>query len=301
MAFEAAPGWGNLPKGNFVPVVYSQKVLKFFRRVSVVEDITNTDYTGEIANFGDTVKIIKEPTITIADLKRGQRLETQWIDDDEIVMLVDQAKYFQFAVDDIETKQTHINWESLATESAAYSLKDDFDRRILTHIHDNYNVGDSDFEFGSTGSPLDVGFDAGETSPLAVMNRLARLMDDQNIPTENRWFVAPPVFWEQVQDENSKLISVDYATPGNIIRNGKVTSGEIRGFTCYKSNNLPNTATYNVALAGHMSAVATATQLADIEMFRSQEFFGDVVRGKHLYGRKVLRPEALVASHFTVD
>ena len=56
-----AAGYNNLPSGNWVPAVYSQKVQKFFRRASVVEDITNTDYAGEIENFGDTVNIVKEP------------------------------------------------------------------------------------------------------------------------------------------------------------------------------------------------------------------------------------------------
>ena len=68
MAFSTAAGYGNLPSGNFVPVIYSQKVLKFFRRASVAEAITNTDYSGEIENFGDTVNIIKEPTITVNSL-----------------------------------------------------------------------------------------------------------------------------------------------------------------------------------------------------------------------------------------
>ena len=62
MAFGTSAGYGNLPSGNFAPQIFSQKVLKFFRRASVAEDITNTDYTGEIENFGDTVNIIKEPT-----------------------------------------------------------------------------------------------------------------------------------------------------------------------------------------------------------------------------------------------
>ena len=66
MAFPASGGYSNLPNGNWSPVIYSQKVLKFFRTASVAEDITNTDYAGEIENFGDTVKIIVEPTITVS-------------------------------------------------------------------------------------------------------------------------------------------------------------------------------------------------------------------------------------------
>ena len=110
-----ASGYQNLPSGNWVPAVYSQKVQKFFRRASVVEDITNTDYAGEIENFGDTVKIIKEPTITVRDYARGQTVDTQILADDQITMTVDQGSYFAFKVDDIEERQSHVNFEALAT------------------------------------------------------------------------------------------------------------------------------------------------------------------------------------------
>jgi hypothetical protein len=81
-----------------------QKVQKFFRRASVVEDITNTDYAGEIENFGDTVNIIKEPTITVNDYARGQTVNTQTLADDQIQLTVDQGSYFAFKVDDIEER-----------------------------------------------------------------------------------------------------------------------------------------------------------------------------------------------------
>jgi hypothetical protein len=63
MAFPAAPGWGNLPNGNFSPVIYSKKVQLALRKKTVVGDITNSEYFGEIASMGDSVKIIKEPKI----------------------------------------------------------------------------------------------------------------------------------------------------------------------------------------------------------------------------------------------
>ena len=61
MAFQSAAGHSNLPNGNFSPVIYSKKVQMAFRKSSTVQDITNSDYFGEISAFGDSVKIIKEP------------------------------------------------------------------------------------------------------------------------------------------------------------------------------------------------------------------------------------------------
>lgn len=96
MAFNIATGYGNLPNGNFVPTIFSQKVLKFFRRASVVESITNTDYFGEIANYGDTVRIILEPHITIAPYVRGATLTPQDLPDADISLTVDKANAFSF-------------------------------------------------------------------------------------------------------------------------------------------------------------------------------------------------------------
>ena len=136
MAFTNATGYNNLAQGNFTPQIFSQKVQKFFRRASVVEDITNTDYAGEIENFGDTVKIIKEPTITVRDYARGQTVDTQILADDQITMTVDQGSYFAFKVDDIEERQSHVNFEALATSSGAYSLKKSYDYNVLKFIYD---------------------------------------------------------------------------------------------------------------------------------------------------------------------
>lgn len=264
-------------------------------------------YFGEIADFGDTVHIMKEPVLTIADYARGQTVNPQWLADDELTLTVDQAKYFSFVVDDIERKQAHLNWETLATSSGAYTLKNDFDDKILTYMAGQAlaaNVYGSDHATNS----IDVGYATNEVSPLAVLSRLSRLLDEQDVPEENRWVVASPLFWEVMADENSKLMGVDFTGDSSSrVRNGKITDGLIRGFTCYKTNNAPIGSTVGVSttggvvLAGHMSSTATASQIAKVEKLRSTQFFGDQVRGLHMYGRKTLRTEALAKCFYRVD
>jgi hypothetical protein len=131
MAVSRATGYTNLPNDNFIPEIYSQKVQKFFRTASVVEDITNTDYAGEIENFGDTVRIIKEPVVTVASYTRGSTINTQELADDQITLVVDQANAFAFKVDDIEERHSHINFESVASSSGAYALKNAYDQNII--------------------------------------------------------------------------------------------------------------------------------------------------------------------------
>ena len=134
MAFKTAAGYGNLPNGNFSPVIYSKQVQLAFRKKSVVEEITNSDYFGEISSMGDTVKIIKEPEITVKEYARGAQISPQDLDDEDFSLVVDKANYFAFKVDDIEEAHSHVNFSEMASNRAAYRLSDQFDQEVLGYL-----------------------------------------------------------------------------------------------------------------------------------------------------------------------
>ena len=298
----------------FLPAVYSKKVLNFFRKSSVVEGITNTDYAGEITAYGDTVRIIKEPEITVYQYERGQDVTATKLTDQEINLVVDTANAFKFIVDDIETSMSHVNFKEVASSSAAYALRDAYDQGVLVtmfsgvsasspnHILGSDNATDlAAGTFDGTGN-LDIGFASGEHDPIDVLSHMARLLDEANVPEEGRWFLANPEFYEQLVQTSSKLMSVDFNAGQGSIRNGLVSSGKLRGFDMYKTNNIA--ATSNAAgkcLAGHMSSTCTAQTIVNTEVIRDPESFGDIVRGLHVYGSKVLRPEALVSAFYGID
>src|SRR5210317_2164501 len=134
MAFASAGGYTNLPNGNFSSVIYSKKVQLAFRKSTVVGDITNSDYFGEIANQGDTVRIIKEPEISVSAYLRGTTIAPQDLTDNDFSLVVDQANYFAFKVDDIEEAHSHVNFQSLASDRAAYRLADQYDQEVLGYL-----------------------------------------------------------------------------------------------------------------------------------------------------------------------
>ena len=311
MAFGSAGGYGNLPSGNFTPQIFSQKVQKFFRRASVVEDITNTDYAGEIENFGDTVKIIKEPTITVQDYARGTAVSTQDLADDQITLVVDQGSYFAFKVDDIEERQSHVNFEALATSSGAYSLKRNYDFNVLKHIYDN--AATSAGNTGTDGSPIDG--DAAVDTLADVVSAAKTVLDGNDVPEENRWLVAPPAFFQQLRKAGAKLSDQSVLADGGAsqIRNGMVTDKPLFGFNMYMTNaiavssgNAANKtfgssgANEYAFLYGHMSAVATANHIAKTELIRDPDSFADIVRGLHVFGRKILRDDAVFSGVITI-
>jgi len=354
MAFKVASGYTNLPNGNFSPVIYSQKVQQAFRKSSVAESITNNDYFGEIANFGDTVRIIKEPEITVKAYSRGTTVTPQDLDDEDFTLTVDQANYFAFKMDDIEEAHSHVNFESMASDRAGYRLRDQYDQEVLGYLSgfkqsalntvadtandtvsgtkavstagSNELLSSMTLSKGSFGNitttsagdhsiPLAVrmpGATAVATAtatPLQVIARMARLLNVQQVDTAGRFLVVDPVFMELLSDEDSRLLNNDTADKGGLV-NG-ISIGNLHGFDVYVSSNLPSVGTgaatsgsgnqntnFGVLVAGHSSAVATASQINKVESYRDPESFADIVRGMQMYGRKILRPEGIVTAKY---
>jgi len=350
MAFSTASGYGNLPNGNFSPVIYSKQVQLAFRKSSIIEDVTNNDYFGEIANFGDSVKIIKEPEISVQAYSRGTQITAQDLDDEDFSLVVDKANYFAFKIDDIEEAHSHVNFMQMATDRAGYRLRDQYDQEVLAYLsgfkqsalHSNgdavnttvsgtkavttagsdellasMKLDASDFNGGTANQSIVVKPRTGgdtlnattaNATPLQIIARMSRKLDQQNVDTADRWLIVDPVFMELLKDEDSRLLNADFGGSG--LQNGRV-SENVHGFRVYVSNNLPalgdgatagtttSATDFGVLVAGHGSAVATAQQINKTETYRDPDSFADIVRGVHLYGRKILRPEGLVRAIYT--
>ena len=354
MAFATASGYGNLPNGNFSPIIYSKKVQLAFRKSTVCGDITNSDYFGEISSQGDTVQIIKEPEISVNSYSRGTQVTAQDLDDEDFTLVIDKANYFAFKMDDIEEAHSHVNFMDLATNRAAYRLADNHDQEVLGYMSgyaqaDQHSVATAlnttvngtkavtssganellasmqlhkgDFGNITTTSagthsipvtarmPGATSLPTATVSPAMIISRMKRLLDQQQVDSQGRWLVVDPVFMEILADEDSRLMNADYGESG-ALRNG-LTLNNFHGFRVYTSSNLPAVGTgsgtsgtanqltnFGVIVAGHDSSVATAEQINKTETYRDPDSFADIVRGMHLYGRKILRPEAIVTARY---
>ena len=230
-----------------------------------------------------------------------------------MTLVIDKANSFKFIIDDIEERMSHVNWASVGASSAAYTLKDTMDSEVIAAMFSGVSSSSPDHVIGAdsatanaglsiANAAIDVGFGTGEITPLAVMARFSRLLDEANVPEEGRWFLASPQWYEELASESSKLMTSDYNQGDGGVRNGLVASGMIRGFKLYKSNNIAavSNATAKV-ICGHISSTATAQSILNIETLRDHDTFGDIVRGLHVYGRQVLRDNALAAAFYIFD
>ena len=350
MAITSASGGFN---GNFSPIIYSKQAQIALRRSAVTSAITNNSYFGDIANQGDTVRIQKEPDVTVNALQRHTGISVEKLDDSDFSLTIDKANYFAFKMDDIEEQFSNVDFTSLAADRAAYKMADAMDTDVLGYLSGHNadgtkitaSSGDKQTaltatgeyitanhldatSFGSLGTAdsASTAYAAGDSiplaprlpgatalstatvSPLTVIARMARQMDTANVESRGRWIVLDPVFIEMLKDEDSRMLNADFGGSG--LQNGLVLNN-LHGFRVYVSNALPAGGTgggtsgalaqdtnFGVVVAGQDDAVASAEQINKVENYRDPDSFADIVRGMHLYGRKILRPEALVTAHY---
>ena len=284
---------------KYIPTLYAGKLLVKFYETSILGDIANTDYEGEIRNQGDAVIIRKLPTISINTHEKGLKLTHANPTVDSVTLEINKGKYWAFVTDDVDDIQTDIkNWISEWTQDAAYELRNAVEQDVIQNI-----AGSATTTKGSSGSPL---YAAAATVDLVDhMIDCASDLDALNVPDDSRFFLLPPSLVGIIKkgdmgDANKSGDSV------SIKRNGQV--GMIDRFTIYRTNNLTKVTngggganTVFTCLFGHKAATTFATQLLKNEMIPNPDGFGMLHRGLQVYGYKVVKPEALGASFISSD
>lgn len=272
---------------NFIPSVWSARLLVALDKALVYGQtgVVNRDYEGEIREFGNTVKIASIGSITVGDYARDTDIgDPQILTDSEQMLVIDQQKYFNFFVDQIDRVQQNVNTMDEAMRRAAYSLRDVADS-FLANLMDT--AVPSGNKIGSVTTPVVPT----ATTAYEYLVDLATKLDEANVPTEGRWCVVPPWFHGLMLKDN-RFVSAGSSKTDAVLANGEV--GEAAGFRILKSNNVPNTTgTKYKIIAGHSMATSYAEQIIDVQSYKPEKRFGDAVKGLHVYGAKVLRPTAL--------
>jgi hypothetical protein len=284
---------------QFIPQIWSGKLQVKFYKSTVLGDITNNDWEGEIKGHGDKVIIRSTPDINIVDYTRGLNLTNQIPTSTPIELLIDKGKYFSVIVDDVNKVQSDLNLLDTFTNDAGEQMKIGIDTIVLNNVAASAatkNKGSTagmisnNLTLGVTGTPITVS----ATNVIDNLMYLGQALDEQNVPESGRWAVIPAWMARMLKmsDLKNAYLTGDGTSP---LRNGKV--GQLDRFTLYVSNCLTgitdgaNTC-YNV-LAGTKQAISFASQITNMETLRSPSTFGNIVRGLNVFGYKVTKPEAL--------
>jgi hypothetical protein len=278
----------NLPNGNFIPSVWSKKLnVKYYAQTCLM-DICNSTWEGEIKGQGSSVQIRNRPTVAISDYSVNQDIQYQDIVDEKIELLIDKAKSFSFKIDDVDAAQSDIKVLNELTTDAAYQMKIAIDTNVLGSIYAD-----------ATNSLTTLAAD--KTNVIDWIIDAEVKMEENNLPTSERWLVIPPRIAGLIQKSDLKNASLS-GDSKSIVRsnmnNGRL--GEIGGLTLYVSNNLARSGNTFQCIAGHKSAVTFASQIVKVENLRLETKFGDAVRGLNVYGFKTVLPSGLISMPATV-
>jgi hypothetical protein len=272
---------GSTSEVNFIPEVFSKLLQAKFYSKSILPEISNTDYEGEISGQGDKVIIRTVPAVTINDY--AGTITTQELTTAKIEMLIDKAKYYSFKVDDVLAAQADINMLDGASTDASEGMRIAVETEVLA---------------GAVTGATTIGAQTDVTTANILENILtmSKQLDELNIPEEGRFIVLSPEYISMLKQSELRqaYLTGDATSP---LRNGLV--GMIDRFKVFQSNMVYKPASggdagYTHVLAGHPKALSFASQFTNTETVRMESTFGDQVRGLKVYGSKVVTPDALV-------
>lgn len=278
---------------KFRPEIWSASLLVALRKTFVYGAFINRDYEGEIAQAGDTVRItsIGRPSISTY-VPNSTVITPETINDAQRTLVVDQAKYFSFAVDDIDARQAKGNVLPQAMSEAAYGLADIVDQFLAAKYLDIQTANQlGSITVNSSTTPTDA-YDK-------VLVPLKIKLDKANVPTQGRSIAITPEFHGALL-RDARFVKVNESGTSEALRNGQV--GRAAGFDIVVTNNAPNTTGSEYALiAGTNQGITFAEQINKVEAYRPQSSFSDAVKGLALYGAKTIRPDVLASALVTVS
>ncbi|WP_299077097.1 hypothetical protein [uncultured Paraglaciecola sp.] len=288
--------------GNFIPEIWSGKLIENFYDATVLSAIANTDYEGEIKSHGDTVNIRTIPELTIRSYTKGQTLTVENPDKPKLQLVIDKGEYFAAVEDDVDKVQSDINLMDQWSKDASERMKIQIDTNVLANIVTEVATTNSGLTAGRISGDIDLGV-AGTPEALTSSNVLSfiintgTVLDEANCPESDRYMVIPAKMAGMIKQSDLKDASL--AGDGtSIMRNGRI--GMIDRFTLYMSHNLPKSGSEYSVIAGHKKGFTFASQMTEMETLRSTTTFGDIVRGLQVYGYKTVKPEALALGVVTL-
>jgi hypothetical protein len=265
---------------NFIPEIWSKKLLKVFNKTVVMGNLVNRDFEGDIQSAGDVVHVRTFGDVTINDYTRDMTISFQSLTDPMVDLTIDQQKYFAFKVDDLNKAQADINILEGYASRAAIAIRDVVDSRLIGHYADV----DSGNVIGTDLAPITLT----SSNIYSYITQLGEMLDNSNITSEGRNLVITPKFKTMLlqSDEFTRASSLG----DNVIQNGYI--GNVAGFAVHVTTNNPVVSGVVNLMAFTQDYISFASQVSKVETVRPYNMFADAVKGLYLYGSKVMLPKA---------
>lgn len=277
---------------KFIPEIWSARILEHLDKALVYGDLFNRDYEGDITGPGDTVHIGMVSDVTIKTYTKDADIAApDAVSATDQALKVDQSKYFNIAIDDVDKVQSALNLLDSATSQAGKGFAVETDKYLGALL-------------ASKGTAIN-GTDAVTTitkdNAYQTLVNMKTALDKADCPQDGRVVVVPPEF------EGFMLLDPRFVQVGTDASNDRLESGTVykaAGFTVKVSNNCPTGEGTDTAKTAYTDIVATtpvagtfAEQILKTEAYRPDNRFADAVKGLHVYGAAVTRPAIVSVCH----
>ena len=261
---------------NFIPTVWSANMIKALNNDNVAVRLSDARYRSD-AKYGDSIKVMGIGKVDVRDYKKGTPLKRDGWADQSTLITIDQQKYFNFGVDDIDKRQSKGELLAALREEASVSLADEADKFVYG-LHKD------------AGSKLDcTGLTSGTV--LSTITAAIKALYKHNVPkTQELSLEVSPDFLEKML-----LADILYGTPNeDSMKNGFVGRiGKWLNVKVHMTNNLPTVAGKEMIFLRTKRAIAFVDNMNEVEAYRPEDAFEDAIKGLHVYGAKVVRPDEL--------
>ena len=283
---------------NFIPTIWSTKILQHMRDNLVYAGLVNRDYEGEITRRGSSVEVSMPGEVTIKDMPSrtsGGAKAIREIDAPEgmevqkVTLLIDQEKYFNFGVDDVDKVQMNLDLMNSYTESASYGFQSTIEKHVAEIM-----AKEAKLVLGSDEQPVAL-------TSENIYKELIKMkvgLDKASVPPVGRFVVLPPEA-EGLLLEDNKFVYVGTSSSEDSLKNGKVFRA--CGFDIAISNNVPVKENKYKIIATYKGSTTFAQQLLETKAYSPEKGFGDALKGLVVFGAKVVRPNKIVCMTATFD
>lgn len=259
---------------NFKPIVWSNHIQTELEKASVMQEDCNTEFEGE-AKHAARVKILGVSRPTIGTYDGTDIGAPEEVADTEQYLDIDQAKFFNFGVDDVDKAQSIEGLMPALMQESAAALAQERDRFIASKAVDAGKLSGSlaISDAAAAKKAVDDGF-------VYLWGNDVKI-NDEVVITVTPWFYN--LFKEALTDL--------YTDNVDLIKRGIV--GMYNGAMVKISTNLHNDGTDDYLMIRTKKAIAFAGQINQTEAYRPAQRFQDAVKGLDTYGAKVVRPKEL--------
>lgn len=263
---------------SFKPTIWSKFIEQTLGKYTVFENDCNYRFKGEVGK-GKTVKILGVTRPSIGDYTGEKIADPEVFDGVEQELKIDQAKYFNFMIDDVDEAQSVEGVMEAFIDEASKAMAECRDSYIAEIIAKG---ADEDMVSEYTLADMD------KTAVKAAIDKgIQKLWENGVSQKDDITIYLNPAMY---------LLFQEYITETKTDNNEAIETGILGNYAGAKvkmSNNFYNEEGTEYLFIKTKKAVAFASGIDETEAYRPEGLFSDAVKGLNTYGGKVIRPREM--------